>query len=143
MLGEPRKGQDGGDADHGPEPAGQTLRIREADAPPAARLVASRLLNGDDHHGQRDERRHHRHPEHQAENVRAQRHEGNGGERPDHGADGIERLSQTEAGAPQICRRDIGDERVAGASRMPFPMRSMKRAATTQPTVAASERPAW
>jgi hypothetical protein len=80
----------------------------------------SGLLDREYHHGQRDERRHDRDPEHEAEIAGAKRHEGNGGERPDNSADRIERLSQAEARAPQVYCRNIGNQRITrGAADAP------------------------
>lgn len=69
-IGEAGKGKDRGDADHGPEAAGQAFRIREAQPWLGAGFMPSRLANGNYHHGERDEGWNDRDPEDTAKNCR-------------------------------------------------------------------------
>jgi hypothetical protein len=48
-------------------------------------------------------------------------HQDDRSERSDKSADGIEGLPQSKAGAPQLDRREIGDEGVAGSVAHAFP----------------------
>ncbi len=55
----------------------------------------------------------HRHPEHRAEIVRPQQHQPDRQQRPEEGADRVQRLAQPERRAAYLRRRDVGEQRIA------------------------------
>jgi hypothetical protein len=59
-------------------------------------------------------------PEHCAKRIRRRRHEADRHQRAEESAHGIQRLPQSEAGAPEVLRRDIGDECVARRAADPL-----------------------
>ena len=66
------------------------------------------------------------------------RHEDDGEQRAEHGADGVERLAQAEAVPRKLAGVRSAISASRGAPRMPLPTRSTKRAAISQAMFGAS-----
>ena len=126
-----------------PPPANRPARrlaVRRATAARAPRLAAGRCGSRTK---TRDARRryggNHGDPEH-VRNCRRKGHEHDRRQRPEQGADGVERLAQAKGRAAQSAGVRSATSASRGAPRMPLPTRSTKRAPATQPMSVRAER---
>ena len=111
---EARQREHPADADHPPVVRIQQAQLRARDRV-AAHLAGSRrgLAHADRQQQHRQHGGNHRDPEHRPEIVRPQQHQRHAEQRPEEGADRVERLAQAEGSAAHVGRRDVGHQRIA------------------------------
>ena len=116
---EPRQGEDDADSDDAPPHPIQSAQVGEPDrwsAPAAFPLTfpAPRsLLDTGDNADDRQQRRHHRDPEHQPKVVVESGHRSDRQQRSGEGAGGVHRLAQAVGAPADSGRCDVGDQRVS------------------------------
>ena len=85
------------------------------------------------------QRRHDGEREHGTKVVRPQQHQAHGHQRPQEGADGVQRLAQPEGGATLLGRRNVGHQRIARRAANAF-ANAVEQARAAR-TAASTSRP--
>lgn len=121
-LAEPREGEDDSEGRQLPEGAGQAREIDGANRERLRGRVGGggAVLDAEIRHQHGERGRDDREPEHHAHVAGEQRHQRQREQRAEKGADGVERLAQSEGAAANLLRRDVGDEGVARRSAYAF-----------------------